>query len=75
MWLSVLAEFFARRCATTGVGYRLSSSPSSCVSVQWFWEEFPAFLARAVDTWKYGALFPHGFVSGSSPPAQCLARQ
>ena len=26
---------------------------------------FPRFLDRAVRNWKYGALFPHGLVSGS----------
>ena len=25
---------------------------------------FPGFLARAVRTWKYGALFDYGLVSG-----------
>ena len=40
-----------------------------------------AFLARAVHIWKYGALFPPGFVRKMNYPtilwlfAQCLARQ
>ena len=46
-------------------GFHLSTSPSSCVSLRWLLEEFHAFLARAVHTWKYGVLFPSCFVSGS----------
>ena len=37
---------------------RLSSCSSSCVSLRQLLEEFRAFLARAVHTWKYGVSFP-----------------
>ena len=43
-------------------GYRLSPGPSSCVSLRWLLGEF---RARVVHTWKFGAFFRRGFVSGS----------
>ena len=58
--------FHARRCARQVLGcFQLSSGPSLCVSLRWFWKEFPLFLARAVHTWEHGTLFPPCFVSGS----------
>ena len=57
--------FHARRCATTGARVGLSLCPSSCVGLRWHLGEFPAFLACVVHTWRYGALFPAGFVSVS----------
>ena len=40
--------------------------PSSCVSPRWLLKGSPAFLARAVHIWKFGALFLPSFVSGLS---------
>ena len=44
---------------------RLSPGPSSCISLRWLLGKFPAFLARVVHTWIFGALFRRGLVSGS----------
>ena len=55
----------ARRCATTGAGFGQSLSPLHASVYGGFLKEFPAFLARAVHTWKHGTLFRLVFVSGS----------
>ena len=46
-------------------GYTLSSGTSSCVSLRVASGEFRASLAYVVHTWKFGALYRRGFVSGS----------
>ena len=49
-----------------GAGDMLSLGSSSCVSLRWHSEKFLVqVFARAARTWKYGALFPSGLVSGS----------
>ena len=49
-----------------GAGDMLSLGSSSCVSLRWLSQEFLVqVFARAARTWKYGALFPSGLVSGS----------
>ena len=59
-------------CNDRCMGYRLSQGPSSCVSLPWLLGEFFAFLARAVHTWKYGAFFRRGLVSGSLVSGVCV---
>ena len=58
--------FFARRCATTGV-VEVQTEPGSLFMRQSTvaFGECPAFLARVVHTWKFGALFRSGLVPGS----------
>ena len=66
VWLSVLGEFLPVVVQRQALGWfsgqheslftRQSTVASGRIS---------AFPARAVNTWKYGALFPLGFVSGS----------
>ena len=65
-WLSVLGEFLPVGAQRQVLGYfsaehesffmRQSTVASGSIS---------ALLARAVHTWKFGALFPPGFVSRS----------
>ena len=49
-----------------GAGDMLCLDSSSCISPRWLSEKcLVQVFARAVRTWKYGALFPYGLVSGS----------
>ena len=65
-WMGSNSFFVARRCATTGaMGVHTEARVPLHASVHWILGEFLAFLARVVHTWKYGALFRRGLVSGS----------
>ena len=62
------AGILARRCVTTGAGAGVLAEPEAIDMAVYggFQKNFLSWvLARAVRTWKFGALFPHVLVSSS----------